>query len=530
MDSQSQVFYRAWRPKRFVDLVGQEHVVVTLKRAVTTGQVSHAYLFTGPRGVGKTSTARILGKALNCLNLTQGEPDGSCINCYNITIGRFLDFIEIDAASNRSVESIENLIEKVNFRPVSSSRKIYVIDEAHMLTEAAFNALLKTLEEPPDHVVFILATTDVHKLPPTIISRCQRYDFRRIAQQDTISRLQEIASVQGFALEDNAAMSIANAAFGSLRDAENILEQLSVFTDNDDQTSQNTITQDTVVELLGLGHTTVSIDLAVALLKSDIYESFSIINQCADKGLNLDALRKSTLEALRCAMLIKYGVTTALGQTPQMVERLSPVAENTHIDTIINLITAMGEVTLNRYLASPILIEIAVIKALTYKPQQHKSDTQLPSKSYTQTVDYQHTSTVKPSTHDTNRVNQPSTHSTDWGKVMLKLKEQGGNADIIRALLTNIMPPQVQNGKIELRFNRRAIMHNFTKRMNNNIPLQEIFRSIVDSVYGKNLTFSAVLVSDVSSEQKNGSNEELGTVKFLKGMGAIEVNNQYRRL
>ena len=188
----SQVFYRKWRPQTLAEVVGQEPVTRTLANALTTGRVAHAYLFCGPRGTGKTSTGRILAKAVNCLNSQGGEPCNSCIMCQAINEGRALDLLEIDGASNRGIDEIRDLREKINFAPNSARYKVYIIDEVHMLTEPAFNALLKTLEEPPPHAIFVLATTEVHKIPLTILSRCQRFDFRRLGQAAMVSKLQEI--------------------------------------------------------------------------------------------------------------------------------------------------------------------------------------------------------------------------------------------------------------------------------------------------------------------------------------------------
>ena len=188
----SEVFYRKWRPRRFDQVVGQEAATQTLRNAVALGRVAHAYLFCGPRGTGKTSTARILAKAVNCLSPQEGEPDDQCEMCASINEARALDLIEIDAASNRGIDDIRNLRDKVRFAPNEARYKIYIIDEAHMLTEPAFNALLKTLEEPPQHAIFVLATTEAHKIPLTIISRCQRFDFRRISLETAERRLAQL--------------------------------------------------------------------------------------------------------------------------------------------------------------------------------------------------------------------------------------------------------------------------------------------------------------------------------------------------
>ncbi|MBI4300451.1 MAG: DNA polymerase III subunit gamma/tau, partial [Chloroflexi bacterium] len=223
----SQVFYRKWRPSTFAEVVGQEPVTRTLRNALIEERLAHAYLFCGPRGTGKTSTARILAKAVNCLGPTvDREPCNTCSTCQAISEGRALDLIEIDAASNRGIDEIRDLREKVNYAPNEMRYKVYIIDEVHMLTEPAFNALLKTLEEPPRHTIFILATTEVHKIPATILSRCQRFDFRRLPLGAATDRLRHICAEEGIEAEVEALNLIARSATGSLRDAENLLQQL----------------------------------------------------------------------------------------------------------------------------------------------------------------------------------------------------------------------------------------------------------------------------------------------------------------
>ncbi|CAI8009098.1 DNA polymerase III subunit gamma/tau, partial [Geodia barretti] len=216
-----EVLYRKWRPRALDEVVGQATVTNTLKNAVTSGRLTHAYLFCGPRGTGKTSTARILAKAVNCLDPQNGEPDNACENCLAVIEGRALDLIEIDAASNRGIDDIRDLSDRIGFAPTQSQYKVYIVDEVHMLTDAAFNALLKTLEEPPGHAIFILATTEVHKVPLTVVSRCQRYDFRRIPIEAMHQKLAQLSAAEGVEAEAEALDLIARHSTGSLRDAEN---------------------------------------------------------------------------------------------------------------------------------------------------------------------------------------------------------------------------------------------------------------------------------------------------------------------
>ncbi|MEX2116919.1 MAG: DNA polymerase III subunit gamma/tau [Bacteroidota bacterium] len=228
-----QVTARKWRPMVFEDVVGQTHITTTLRNAIASDRIAHAYIFSGQRGCGKTTTARILAKALNCLHRTNDfNPDNACDVCKEITDGRSLDVIEIDGASNRGVEEIRNLRESVRYTATRGKYKVYIIDEVHMLTKEAFNALLKTLEEPPSHVVFIFATTEVHKVPPTILSRCQRFDFRRISMDEITERLRYIAKEEGIAIEDDALMVIAKKGDGSLRDSQSIFDQVRSFCGN----------------------------------------------------------------------------------------------------------------------------------------------------------------------------------------------------------------------------------------------------------------------------------------------------------
>lgn len=278
-----RVFARKYRPQRFQDVVGQGPIIQTLQNAITTGKLAQAYLFVGPRGVGKTSTARIFAKALNCEQGPTIDPCGVCVSCIEIAEGRSLDVLEIDGASNNSVESIRTLRENAAFAPVRGPYKIYLIDEVHMLTTAAFNALLKTLEEPPDHVKFIFATTEAQKLPATITSRCQRFDLRRLSEQSIATHLLFIAEQEKILLESKAARALAHGADGALRDAESMLDQIIAF-------CGTKITEEDVQHVFGFTPSDLIYKLAESILTHNIYSALTLVSEQYQAGKDLSRL------------------------------------------------------------------------------------------------------------------------------------------------------------------------------------------------------------------------------------------------
>jgi len=295
----AQALYRKWRSQSFDDLIGQQHITETLQNAIALNRVAHAYLFTGPRGTGKTSTARILAKAVNCLS--DGEkPCNQCHICEAVTEGRLMDLIEIDAASNTSVDDIRDLRDKVGFKPGEAKTKFYIIDEVHMLSKSAFNALLKTLEEPPPHVIFVLATTEPEKIPATIKSRCQRFDFRRIKVEDIAGRLAFILEQEGLTAEPDALTFIAHQAGGSMRDAISLLDQLTAY-------GQNTISLDLVQSVLGAASNSATAEVVEKLLANDTAGGLLLINKIIGDGIEPRQFTLEILEYLRGLMLIKYG-------------------------------------------------------------------------------------------------------------------------------------------------------------------------------------------------------------------------------
>lgn len=292
-----RVLYRKWRPQTFDDVSGQEHITSTLKNELTAGRLNHAYLFTGSRGTGKTTCAKILAKAVNCLEPQNGSPCGKCEICRGIDDGSVLDIVEMDAASNRKIDDIRQIIDEVQFKPAKCKYRVYIIDEVHMLTSEAFNALLKTLEEPPEHVIFILATTEVHKLPQTILSRCQRFDFHRIPPRAIADRLLFVAQREDVVLSDSAALLIASVADGALRDGLSLLDRcIAISSDIDENVVRNAA---------GLARKTYLYELAVCVINKNTAKSLEIIDSLYGESKDMARLCDELIAHFRALMLIK---------------------------------------------------------------------------------------------------------------------------------------------------------------------------------------------------------------------------------
>ena len=359
----TQVLYRKWRPQRFADVVGQDTVTQTLSQAVAHSRLAHAYLFSGPRGTGKTSTARVLAKAVNCLGRPKGtgDPDGTCNICVAIEQASFVDLIEVDAASNRGIDEIRDLRDKVHFAPGQGVYKVYIIDEAHMLTDAAFNAFLKTLEEPPPHAIFILATTEPHRLPATIISRCQRFDFRRISIADVVGRLAYICEVEGVEAPPEVLRSVARAAGGSLRDATNLLDQLVT-------SYGNKLDPEAVRSLLGMAGEDRAVTLVKHLLSGNTAQALTLINALASEGLDLRPLHRMTVDFLRAVLLMKTGVKDPMDLAKEVSQDLSFMAQSVSLERVLRALKLFGQVSLKYDQPSPLPLELATVE-LNLEPE-----------------------------------------------------------------------------------------------------------------------------------------------------------------
>lgn len=305
---------RKWRPKTFDEIVGQEHITRTLKNAIVSNRVAHAYIFAGPRGVGKTTTARILAKTLNCTNQVNGEPCNKCEMCNSFNSSQSLDIIEIDGASNRRIEEIRTLRESVRYAPTKGSYKVYIIDEVHMLTTESFNALLKTLEEPPEHIIFIFATTDIHKVPLTIISRCQRYDFRRISLDAIKNQLLKISKSENIEVDDQSLTLIAKKADGALRDAQSLFDQVIAF-------GGTKIKAETVSQMLNLIDEELYFRISDALLSKNFNEAFDVSKALYDNGWNYIDFMAGLVEHFRNIMTVILRKDTSLVETSENLKK-----------------------------------------------------------------------------------------------------------------------------------------------------------------------------------------------------------------
>ncbi|HSL47371.1 MAG TPA: DNA polymerase III subunit gamma/tau [Anaerolineales bacterium] len=331
----TQALYRKYRPKEWDEVVGQDHVVTTLKNAIAADRVAHAYLFAGSRGTGKTTLARLLAKAVNCLNPDPAKrPDNECENCKAVNENRFLDLIEIDAASNTSVDDVRDLRDKINFSPSQGKYKIYIIDEVHMLSTAAFNALLKTLEEPPPHAIFVLATTEIHKIPATVLSRCQRHEFRRVPVDEIVRQLKLIIKAERIQADDDALIQIARQSAGGMRDAISLLDQLSSTGDK--------ITLALAQTVLGTATSQSVLNIISSVMEHDPAHGLETIHKALDAGADPRSLARQIVEYLRGLMLIQMGNANQVEATADVKKQMQSHARSFSTSDVLRTMKAFN--------------------------------------------------------------------------------------------------------------------------------------------------------------------------------------------
>ena len=354
-----KALYRVYRPKNFSDVIGQEHIVRTLKNQIENNNVGHAYLFCGTRGTGKTSTAKIFSRAVNCTNLHNDEPCNECENCREILEDKTMDVVEIDAASNNSVDDIRELRENVKYSPAKAKYKVYIIDEVHMLSQGAFNALLKTLEEPPSYVIFILATTEPHKIPATILSRCQRFDFKRVTVKDISSRMRYICEKEGIEADEKALNLIARNSQGALRDALSILDQCISF-------EGNKISYNDVIELLGSVNIEQLFDLAESIIKEDTRKSLQILNDFIIWGKDVRNLVNDLIDHFRNLMVCKISndLDEIISLPEETIDLLKQQAETIDTNNLIRILNILSEAQDGMKISSNprVLMEVTMMK------------------------------------------------------------------------------------------------------------------------------------------------------------------------
>ena len=335
MNEMTQALYRKYRPKEWNEVVGQDHVVTTLKNAIAADRVVHAYLFAGSRGTGKTTLARLLAKAVNCTNPDPAmRPDNECDLCKAVNENRFLDLIEIDAASNTSVDDVRDLRDKINFSPSQGKYKIYIIDEVHMLSTAAFNALLKTLEEPPPHAIFVLATTEIHKIPATVLSRCQRHEFRRVPVDEIVKQLKLIIKAEKIQADDDALIQIARQSAGGMRDAISLLDQLS--------STGNKLTLVLTQTVLGTATSQTVLEIISSIMDHDPAHGLETMHQALDSGADPRSLARQLVEYLRGLMLIQMGNANQVEATADVKKQMQAHAKSFSTSDVLRMMKAFN--------------------------------------------------------------------------------------------------------------------------------------------------------------------------------------------
>lgn len=490
----TQAFYRKWRPQTWDEIIGQEHVITTLKNAVITDRVAHALLFAGPRGTGKTSTARLLAKAVNCqVEALDQRPCNECDNCTAVNQNRFLDLIEIDAASNTSVDDVRDLRDKINFSPNQGRLKVYIIDEVHMLSTAAFNALLKTLEEPPSHAMFILATTEVHKIPATVLSRCQRHEFRRIPVDQIISALETIAANEGIHIDPEALSLIARQATGSLRDAVSLLDQLA--------STSREITRDLAQTVLGTATNQSVIDIVSAITEHNSAGGLESIHKTVDSGSAPRQFSRQIVDYLRNLLLISMGNSNEVDAAAEIKSQMEDHAQAFTVDQLLQIIRFFNHATHEARLAwQPTLpLELAFIESLeqvsgiTKSPSNEdsgKGKTKSSGKddSGGENPVISQSRTVKessPQSHEEAAKSLPNNIAVHWREILSLVRQRSPQ---IQALLNSCKPLGLSKGVLILGFNGEFARSKMEQGDN-----VHVISKVIEQVIGESLPIRCVI-------------------------------------
>lgn len=496
------VLARKWRPQTFDDIISQDYVTRSLKNAVSTGKIAHAFIFSGPRGVGKTSTARILAKALNCQNGPTPEPCSTCGFCTEIAEGKSLDVMEIDAASHTGVNDVREIIENIKYLPTSGKYKIYIIDEAHMLSQSAFNALLKTLEEPPPHVLFILATTEVHKIPVTILSRCQKYDFRKVPVEKIKENLSSITKVENVRVEDETLYAVSQEADGSLRDALSLMDQLIATFGSD-------IKHEDATRILGILDRALIQSTIEGILHKDPKSCIDTLNQAVDKGINPKRFAEDTLRTLRYALLIKTcGKEIVTELSDEDKDGIGKITSGETVETLESLFNLMleGAESVQRSFYPQMALELTLIKLSTLErtvPIEHII-TRLDSLS----------ESIKTGTKATSRLDEP--RESYSGAVNASVGSPDNKAQVKEKEAGNTKSKPSQNNKNDV------IKHIKSKNAIMGTRLEQAKEIIIgDSAF--KIIFSRSLHSDYFRKKETQDNLKNYINEFFSGDFKVEI-------
>ncbi|MBN1915401.1 DNA polymerase III subunit gamma/tau [Candidatus Dojkabacteria bacterium] len=525
--------YQKYRPGRFDEIVGQDWISKVLKKALKDGKHSHAYLFSGARGTGKTSTARIVAKALNCLNLKDGEPCNKCTVCKAVNEGRFLDIFEIDAASNRGIDEIRELKERVNFAPAEGRNKVYIIDETHMLTTEAFNALLKTLEEPPQHAVFILATTEPHKIPLTIISRTQRFDFKLANDEDLKKRIQLILKKEGVKMDEGAVDIIINGGGGSFRDAETILEKVIRSAES---LKNRSITLDEVRQILGLTDERAVQSMMKSLVLCDLDSAFSVLYEINSQGLSLIQFLKQLLEFGRVLIHNKIeskknaiGIDFDLKDLVKMIRILSECAVQMKAATIQILPLELAIVDICGYKKdnpgiqkgegkAPFRINTtekkAAIEEFSIKKnssvteetsRKKEKDKNITVSKQEQEQEQEQSESISEGKSDEHPVAEIKKIKKMWDKFLEEIKPHNNH---LQAFLLKAEPSEIKGDKIILKvpfkFHKSRIEEHASRKV-----ISEVFKALINVSLVPSCIIEEGLRSEIAEEEKDTDNADL---------------------
>ena len=524
--------YRKYRPQTFKEVIGQNHIKTTIQSELETGKIAHAYLFSGPRGLGKTTMARLLAKAVNCLKRKEGEsePCNSCESCQEVINGRSLDVIEIDAASHTGVDNVrENIINNSRFTPTSRKFKVFIIDEVHMLSISAFNALLKTLEEPPAHAIFILATTEIHKVPQTIISRCQHFEFRKVANQDIIQRLSQIVSREEKKIDQSVLENVAYYGQGCIRDAESLLGQILSLNDQK-------ITAEQAELVLPRSRFDLALELVGYLIKSDSAQAIFLVNRLVEEGINLEKFTAELIEILRKIMLIK--VSDQLGQftgtfNQDLEKKVIDFSKTIALDFLLKVVEILVVRRQELKFADipQLPLELAILEIIGDQAKlssQEKPDKidQAPKPPPAQSNQIE--TEVKKTR--LNPIKKPASKSQlnleqvteRWHEVLVSIKQYNQS---LASTLKICQPSVVKaDGTLEI-----SLQHQFHQQRINDSKNRQILEKVLAEVFGVPLLVKTIVVKNLSardnmvaSKEKNEVNESLDNV--LKTFGGQVID------